>query len=93
MRTTINVADALLERARRLAGERRASLGSVVDDALRGYLYTATKSRRAAKGTRIRTYRGNGVRPGVDLDSHASLLDVMDSRTSISCARIPMSAS
>lgn len=80
MRTTVNVADALLERARRLAGERHAPLGSVIDDALRGYLFSATAARRPARGTRIRTFRGNGVRPGVDLDSHASLLDIMETR-------------
>jgi hypothetical protein len=27
---------------------------------------------------RLRTFRGQGLRPGVDLDDTASLLDVMD---------------
>jgi hypothetical protein len=80
MRTTINVAGALLDRARKLADERRASLGSVIDEALRGYLYGATAQRPPARRTRIRTFRGSGVRPGVDLDSHAALLNLMEDR-------------
>jgi len=51
---------------------------SVLADALR-----ETLARRRAPGKRkrdrLRTVKGNGLRPGVDLDDSASLLELMES--------------
>jgi hypothetical protein len=53
-------------------------LTAVLADALR-----ETLARRQAPGkrkpVRLRTIKGNGVRPGVDLDDAASLLELMES--------------
>lgn len=79
MRTTVNIPDELLRRARLAAAERRCSLAGLVTDALRGALAApdAARKRRAVK---LPTYRGRGLRPGVELDSTAELLDLMEGR-------------
>ena len=79
MRTTISISDPLLELAKKASRERRLTLGEVIEEALRETLAARPKS--SVKGTRpvLVTYRGTGLREGVDLDSSASLLDVMES--------------
>ena len=79
MRTTINVQDSLLRRAKRVALERNCTLGEVIDQALRESL-AAKKPGPCTKPTRLPTFRGRGVQAGVDLDSNASLLDTMEGR-------------
>jgi hypothetical protein len=79
MRTTINIHDDLLRRAKQVAMERNCTLGSVIEDALQKSLNR--KSSRAARvPTRLPTFRGRGLQPGVDLDSTVSLLDAMEER-------------
>ena len=43
MKTTIEINDALLQRAKQLAVERNVSLKAIVEAALRGYLNEATQ--------------------------------------------------
>ncbi|MCS7008012.1 MAG: CopG family transcriptional regulator [Thermoleophilia bacterium] len=76
MRTTIRLDDELLTRAKRAAVERGTTLTAVIEDALRRALAPAD----AERGERftMHTFHGDGLRPGVDLDDTASLLDVMD---------------
>jgi len=77
MRTTVTIQDALLAEAKRVAAGTGRTLSEFVEDALREAL-----SRRAAN-TRdafsMPTFKGDGLRPGVDLDDSAGLLDLMDS--------------
>lgn len=77
MRTTINLDDELLKRAKSAAAGSGKTLTSLVEDALRESL-----ARRESVGKRervvLRTFKGNGVLPGVDLYDSASLLDLMD---------------
>lgn len=76
MRTTIRLDDALLEKAKRAALERGTTLTAVIEDALRRALIpTAARPREQVS---LPTFRGDGLRPGVDLDDTAALLDVMD---------------
>ena len=79
MRTTINLDEALLARAKRMAAESGRTLTSVIEDALREAL-----ARRRFRGTRERvrlpTFKGTGVQPGGDLDDSSALLDVMEGR-------------
>jgi len=77
MRTTIDIPDDLLAKAKRIAAESRRPLRAVIEDALREAL---TRRRRSAKCNPVSlpTFRGGGLRPGVDLDDTASLLDLMD---------------
>jgi len=78
MRTTIRLDEHLLAEAKKYAAESGQTLTSVLADALRESL-----ARRRALGkrkrVRLRTMTGTGVRPGVDLDDTASLLELMES--------------
>jgi hypothetical protein len=78
MRTTIRLDEHLLAEAKKFAAESGRTLTSVLEDALRD-----TLSRRSAKPkqarVRLKTIKGDGVRPGVDLDDTAALLEAMES--------------
>jgi len=78
MRTTIRLDESLLAAAKKYAAESGRTLTSVLADALR-----ETLSRRREPGerkpVRLRTMKGDGMRPGVDLDDTASLLEHMES--------------
>jgi hypothetical protein len=76
MRTTIRLDDDLLRRAKREALERGTTLTAVIEDALRRALAPAGAGRR--EPFRMPTFHGDGLRPGVDLDDTAALLDLMD---------------
>ena len=75
MRTTIAFDDQLLKDAKKAAAESGTTLAKWVEDAVRESL-----ARREAPRKRIvlPTFKGNGVRPGVDLYDSSSLLDLMD---------------
>jgi hypothetical protein len=79
MRTTINIHQELLRKAKRLALERHETLGRVIEDALRRCLSQSPRGSRT-EPTRLTTFKGKGLQPGVDLDNTASLLDVMEDR-------------
>lgn len=77
MRTTVRLPDDLLDEAKRHALETGRTLTSLIEDGLRQVL-----ARRHEAGPRPRvelpTYGRGGVRPGVDLDDSAALLDAME---------------
>jgi hypothetical protein len=78
MRTTIRLDDDLLRAAKRRAAETDRTLTSVIEDALR----VALTDRAEPQGSRPRlpTFKGTGVRAGVDLDDSAGLLELMEDR-------------
>jgi hypothetical protein len=78
MRTTIRLDGELLARAKREALERGTTLTALIEDALRRALAPTDAGRR--ERFTMPTFHGDGLRPGVDLDDTASLLDVMDER-------------
>jgi hypothetical protein len=78
MRTTIDVPDDLLAEAKARAAREGRTLSAVVSDALRGAFARADESRLTP--VRLTTFRGEGVRPGVDLDDSAAHLDLLDGR-------------
>jgi len=80
MRTTVTIDDRLLERAKQLALAQHRTLGSIVEDGLRRLVDDSTARTAARKRTRLKTFCGNGVLPGVDLDSNAALNDLMEGR-------------
>lgn len=80
MRTTISIEDSLLERAKQASLARSCTLGEVIEDALREALVARPKPNKNRDARPLKTYRGSGVRPGVDLDSSASLLEAMEGR-------------
>ena len=77
MRTTIRIDDALLRDAKQLAARTGKSLTAVIEDALRESL--AHQQRGGVREpVHLITVGGHGLRPGVDLDDSANLLDLMD---------------
>jgi hypothetical protein len=77
MRTTIRIDEQLLREAKELAARSGRSLTSIIEDALRESLSRQRDS--GGRGpVRLVTFAGKGLRPGVDLDDSASLLDLME---------------
>ena len=80
MRTTISIEDSLLEKAKKVSHERRCSLRSVIEDALRAAFAKERKRTRSGTPRPLKTFKGTGIQPGIDLSSSAALLDAMESR-------------
>jgi Bacterial antitoxin of type II TA system, VapB len=77
MRTTIRINDRLLAEAKTRAAQSGRTLTAVVEDALCESF--ARKDRRErGRVMELPTFPGGRLRPGVDLDDSASLLDVME---------------
>ena len=78
MRTTIRIDEHLLAEAKKYAAESGRTLTSVISDALREAL---SRRRVTAKQRRVRlrTVKGNGVQPGVNIDDAAALLNLRES--------------
>ena len=76
MRTTVRLDEHLLCAAKKHAAESGKTLTAVLEQALRESL--ARRDVPAKRGRlRLKTFHGDGVCAGVDLDDSASLLDVM----------------
>ena len=69
--------DDLLRRTRALAAQTGRTLTAVIEDALREAL-ARQRGRRGQPRISLPTFKGNGLRPGVDLDDTDGLLDIMD---------------
>ena len=80
MRTTIAIRDDLLEEAKRRAMENHATLGGFIEDVLRVALSRPKAPADCSATGRLKTFRGHGLCPGVDLDHATALLDVMEER-------------
>lgn len=78
MRTTVEIRDDLMLELKRLAVETNKSLKDVFDEILRSELARRQAHGKVPKVDRAITYRGNGVLPGVHLDSMNELLDIME---------------
>src|SRR5258708_29354463 len=77
MRTTLQIQDQLLIRAKKIAAETHRTLTSFVEDALRIALEEKPQG-KALKPFKVVTFKGSGLRPGLDLDDTATLLDHLD---------------
>jgi len=77
VRTTLTIDDELYRLTKEVAARTGRSVGSVVEEALRAALL-----RREATATGVGPLPTSpgGLRPGVDLDDSAALLDLMESR-------------
>jgi len=78
MRTTIRIDDALLVEAKTRAVRSGRTLNEVVEAALRQAF--AARDPAGAGRAALPVFSQGRLRPGVDLDDTASLLDVMDGR-------------
>ena len=80
MRTTISIEDSLLEKAKKVSRERHCSLREVIEDALRAAFAKGRKTIRSSAERPLKTFKGSGLHPGIDLTSSSALLDAMESR-------------
>ena len=82
MKTTIQLDDQLLLEAKKHAAQTSRTLKAVIEDALREALARteATRSQRVP----LKTFKGRGVKPGVDLDDTSSLLNLIEQGRSAS---------
>jgi len=70
--------DGLLRRAKRIAAERETTLTAILEEALREWLEQQRKGRRRGRVDLPISGASGGVRPGVDLDDSANLLERME---------------
>lgn len=75
MRTTIMINDDLFRKAKAAAATEGRTLTSLIEDALRDRLAPKEAPRKRIV---LPTFRGNGVRAGIDLSNNAALRDLMD---------------
>ena len=79
MRTTVRLDERLLRAAKIYAARNGRTLTAVMEAALRQFL-ARQPERLAARPFRLKTFKGTGIAPGVDLDDSAALVDLMGSR-------------
>ncbi len=76
MRTTIRLDDEVLAQAKARAAESRRSLNEFIEQAVRARLVAESQTSRPSGP--LPTFRGSGLRPGVDINDAAGLLDMME---------------
>ena len=76
MRTTVDLDDDTLRRAKQLAAANGTTLGRLIEDAVRAVLNR--REQPAAGVAELPIFHGRGLRAGVDLADSAGLADVMD---------------
>jgi hypothetical protein len=80
MRTTIKLHDEILVEAKSIASRTGRTLAEVVEDAVRESFARRREGRGRGGVPELPVFGSGGLRPGVDLDDSAALLDVMDDR-------------
>jgi hypothetical protein len=80
MRTTVRLDDALLDQARREASQRGETLTALIEQGLRIVLARRKAGPQRARVVLPVSRQGGGLRPGIDLNNSAALLDVMEGR-------------
>jgi len=83
MRTTARLDDEPLAEAKLQAARSGCTLASVIEQALREMLQRRREVRSLPQ-VEIPTWGHGGVRPGVDLDNSAALLDLVGSEEGLS---------
>ncbi|MDP6350679.1 MAG: DUF2191 domain-containing protein [Alphaproteobacteria bacterium] len=77
MRTTVRLDDGLLAEAKKHAAETNRTLTGLIEDTLREVLARRWRPRPSER-IKLKTVRGTGTLPGVDLDDGAALLGLMN---------------
>jgi len=77
MRTTVDITDELLRRAKNQAADQGVPLREVIEAALRQYL---SAGRRRARFRLSWAVEDGRLQPGVNLDDRDALFDLMDGR-------------
>lgn len=71
MKTTVDIADPILQRAKRLAHRRKTTLKALIEEGLRRTL--EEDARPTAVPLRTHTFRGRGLQPGLSWDDWSAL--------------------
>ncbi|MFZ5570205.1 MAG: type II toxin-antitoxin system VapB family antitoxin [Thermodesulfobacteriota bacterium] len=79
MRTTIRIDDHLLHEAKKMAMATNTTLSALVETAVKEMLSKRQKKTHR-KPFALLTYKGHGLKYGVDLDDSAALLDLMEKK-------------
>jgi hypothetical protein len=78
MKTTLDIDDALLVRAKAASAKERKSLTALIEEGLRLRL-RAQRANSPARPVKLPIFHGKGgMRPGIDPLSNRSILDAMD---------------
>lgn len=77
MRTTLNLDDNLVRRAKERAASRDRTLTSVIEEALERLLAEETRIRQKPYRVPVGP-RPSGVRPGVDLNDPRAIREILD---------------
>lgn len=80
MRTTIRLDDSLFAEVKAEAARTGRTMTEVIEDALRESLARRRSGGERHRPVELPTFPGRGLQPGVDLDSTAQLLELMDER-------------
>lgn len=75
MKTTVEIPDALLERARRLAAREETTIRALIEESLRRVL--AERERKSDFKLRKVTFKGKGLAPGLDGKPWAAIRDLI----------------
>jgi hypothetical protein len=78
MRTTVRLSEGLLREAKAEAARRGETVTALIERGLRLVLASSGDSRKRPRIVLPVSTAGGGVRPGVDLDNSAALLDILD---------------
>lgn len=80
MRTTIDIDDDVFRELKKLAASTNRTLRTVIEDAVRAELARQKQHLTDVEIPEVITFEGRGTRPGVNLNSNADLLDLMEGR-------------
>lgn len=82
MRTTVRLDEGLLHQAKQESARRGETVTALIERGLRLVLAASTRPprRRQIVLPASPPRRGNGTRPGVNLDDSAALLDILEGR-------------
>ena len=73
MKTTIEIGDALLQAAKRMAAERNVTLRTIVEAALRRHLEALAAEAHVRPRLRRHSFRGRGLQPGLSESDWAAV--------------------
>ena len=75
MKTTIEISEAILRRAKQLAARRNTTLREVIENALRDALERESP-RAHAREVQTHTFRGHGLQAGLSWDDWSAIRDL-----------------
>ena len=82
MRTTLDLDNHLFRQLKTLAAKSGRTFKAVIQEAIRESLSGRALLKPARRRIKLPVFRGDGLRPGVNLDSNAALFDLLDAAES-----------